>query len=73
MDLSICTGNRQDASDGVVRGICFHNDRGVWNEVGKNGRSGECMLERIESTSTVLGKDPRGVFPGEPGKGDHDV
>jgi len=28
-DLSICAGNRQDASDGVVRGIRFHDDRGI--------------------------------------------
>ena len=72
-DLSVCASNRQDASDGIVRGIRFHDDRGVQNEVGKDGRSGEGVLERIESMSTVLGKDPRGVFPGEPGKGDHDV
>jgi len=40
-DLSVCTGNRQDASDSVVRGIRFHDDRGVRNEVGKDGHSGE--------------------------------
>jgi len=72
-DLSVCAGNRQDASDGVVRGIRFHDDRGVQNEVGKDGRSGEGVLESVEGTLTVLGEVPRSVFPGEPGKRDHDV
>jgi len=60
-DLSICTGNRQDASDGVVRGISFHDDRGIRNEVGKDGRSGEGVLESVEGMSTVLGEVPRSV------------
>jgi len=50
MDLSVCAGNRQDASNGVVRGICFHDDRGVQNEVGKDGRGGEGVLESVEGT-----------------------
>jgi len=41
--------------------------------VGKDGCSGEGMLESVEGTSTVLGEVPRSVFPGEPGKWDHDV
>ena len=41
--------------------------------MGKDGRSGEGVLESIEGTSTVLGEVPRSVFPGEPGKRDHDV
>jgi len=32
-DLSICAGNRQDASDSIVRGIHFHDDRGIQNKV----------------------------------------
>ena len=71
MDLSVCAGNRQDASNGVVRGIRFHNDRGVQNEMGKDGCSGEGVLESIESTSTVLGEDPRSIFLGELGKRNH--
>jgi len=72
-DLSIGAGDRQDASDGEVRGICFHDDRGVQNEVGKDVCSGEGVLESVEGTSTVFGEVPRGVFPGEPGKRDHNV
>ena len=71
MDLSIKAGDRQDTSDYIVRGICFHNDRGVWNKMDKDECSGEGVLESIKSTSTVLGEDPRSIFLGEPGKRDH--
>ena len=73
MNLSVGASDRQDASDGIVRGIRFHNDRGVRNEMGKDGCSGEGMLESIEGTSTVLGEVPRSIFLGEPGKRNHDV
>jgi len=41
--------------------------------MGKDGHSGEGVLESIESVSTVLREYPRGIFPGEPGKRDHNV
>jgi len=41
--------------------------------MGKDGCSGEGMLESIEGTSTVLREVPRSIFPGEPGKRDHNV
>jgi len=72
-NLSVSASNRQDASDGIVRGICFHDDRGVWNEVGKDGHGSEGVLESIEGTSTVLREIPRSIFLGEPGKRDHNV
>jgi len=72
-NLSVGASDRQDASDGIVRGIHFHDDRGVWNRMGKDGCSGEGMLESIEGTLTVLREIPRSVFPGEPGKWNHDV
>jgi len=72
-DFSIGAGDRQDTSDGIVGGIRFHNDRGIWNKVSKDGCSGEGMLESIESVLTVLGEDPRSIFPGEPGERDHNV
>ena len=43
-NFSVSTGNRQDASDGVVGGISFHDDRGIRNKVGEYGCSGEGML-----------------------------
>ena len=73
MNLSIGASDRQDASDGVVRGISFHDDRGIWNKVGEDGRSSEGMLESIERTSTVLREIPRSIFLGEPGKRNHNV
>ena len=33
MNLSVRAGDRQDASDGIVRGVCFHYDRGIQNKV----------------------------------------
>ena len=73
MDFSICAGNRQNASDSVVRGISFNNDRGVQNKMGKDRHSGEGMFESIERMSTVLGEIPRSILPGEPGEGNHNV
>jgi len=72
-NLSIGASDRQDASDGVVGGISFHDDRGIQNEVGKDGRSGEGVLESIERASTVLREVPRSIFPGEPGKWNHNI
>ena len=68
-NLSISASDRQDASDGIVGGISFHDDRGIQNEVGKDGCSGEGMLESVEGTLTVLGEVPRSIFLGEPGEG----
>jgi len=31
------------------------------------------MLESIEGTLTVLREVPRSIFPGEPGKGNHNI
>ena len=72
-NLSIGASDRQDTSDSIVRGISFHNDRGIWNEVSEYGHSGEGVLESVEGTSTVLGEVPRSIFPGEPGERDHNV
>jgi len=57
----------------LVRGIGFHDDRGIRNEVSENGHSGEGMLKCIERMSTVLGEIPRGILLCELGKGDHYV
>jgi len=72
-NLSVSASDRQDASDSVVRGISLHDDRGIRNKVGEDGHSSEGMLESVEGTSTVLGEVPRSIFPGEPGKRNHDV
>ena len=72
-DLSIGAGDRQDTSDSVVRGVHFHNDRGVWNKVSEYRHGSEGVLESIESALTVLRENPRGILPGEPGKRDHNV
>ena len=73
MNLSVSAGDRQDTSDSIVGGISFHNNRGVQNEVSEYGHSSEGVLESIERALTVLREVPRSVFPGEPGKRDHDV
>ena len=40
-NLSVSASDRQDDSDSVVGGISFHDNRGIQNEVGENGRSSE--------------------------------
>jgi len=73
MNLSVSTSNRQDASNSIVRGMSFHDDRGVWNEVSEDRHSDEGMLESIERMLTVLREVPKSIFLGEPGKRDHNV
>jgi len=72
-DLSVGAGDRQDTSNSVVRGVRFHNDRGVRNKVSEYECGSEGVLESIESTSTVLGEDPRSIFLGEPGEWNHNI
>ena len=67
MNFSVHTGDRQDTCDSIVRGIGFHSDRGVWDEVGEDGCSSEGVLEHVEGASTVLREIPGSIFPGEPG------
>ena len=64
-NLSISASDRQDTSDSIVRGVSFHDDRGIRNEVGEDGHSGEGMLESVEGTLTVLREVPRSIFLGE--------
>jgi len=40
-NLSVGAGDKQDASDSIVGGISFHDDRGIQNEVGEDGCSSE--------------------------------
>jgi len=61
-DLSFGAGNRQDTSDSVVRGISFHDDRGVRNEVSEDQCSGEGMLQSIERISIVLRESSKEHF-----------
>jgi len=72
-NLSVGASDRQDASDSIVRGISFHDNRGVRNEVSEYGCGSEGVFESIERASTVLGEVPRSIFPGEPGKRNHNV
>jgi len=72
-NLSVSASDRQDASNSIVEGISFHDNRGVQNEVSEDGCSSEGMLQHVEGALTVLREVPRSIFPGEPGKRDHDV
>jgi len=72
-NLSVGAGDRQDASNSVVGGVSFHNDRGIQDEVGEDGHSSEGMLESVERVSTVLREIPRSILPGEPGEGNHNI
>jgi len=56
MNLSIGASDRQDASDSIVGGISFHDNRGVRNEVSQYGRGSEGVFESIERALTVLGE-----------------
>ena len=71
--LTISAGNRKYTSDGVVRGISLHSNRGIRNEVSEDGCGGEGMFEGIEGATTLFGEIPRSILLGELGQWDRDV
>ena len=47
MDFSVYAGNRQDASDGIVRGICFHDDTVTPKPLSITNHNGLCTAIRV--------------------------
>ena len=58
----------QDCSKGVVRGISFYHDGGVWDPVCKYWSRGESFLQFVEGFSAVVRPVPGYVLPGESGE-----
>ena len=64
-DLLIRTTNGENASDGIVRGICLHDDRSVWNPMGEDRHGGEGVFEVLEGRATGVTEVPENTFVGE--------
>src|SRR6266481_5679071 len=53
----------QDCSKGIVRGVSFYHDGGVWDPVCKYWGHGESFLQFVEGFSAVVHPVPGYVLP----------
>ena len=61
-DLLIRTMNGENASDGVVRGICLYNDQSIWNPMGEDRSRGEGIFEVLEGGVTGVTEVPGNMY-----------
>ena len=66
-NLLVRTMNGENASDGIVRGICLYNDQSVWNPMGEDRSGGEGIFEVLEGGATGVTEVPGNTFVGEVG------
>ena len=66
-DLLVRTMNGENASDGIVRGICLYNDRSVRNPMGEDGSRGEGFSEFLKDGATGVMEVPRNTFASKAG------
>ena len=57
--------NRHNASDGIVGGVCLHDDWSVWNSIGKDRSRDEGIFEILEGGATGVTEVPGNTFAGE--------
>ena len=62
MDLAIIKGDGEYSSDGVVRGISFHCDRDIRNEMHEDWSHSEGVFKGIKRPVTFLREVPRSTF-----------
>src|ERR1700721_2930147 len=72
-DLAGVRLNRQNGAQGVVGGVCFHDDWFIGNPVGEDGGGDEGRLQRVEGFPSVVREIPRNTLPSKAGKGDYYV
>ena len=72
-DLLIRTMNGENASDGIVGGICLCNDRGVQNLIGEDRSGGEDVFEVLEGRATGVTEVPGNTFMGKVGQRSDDT
>src|ERR1700679_2011591 len=65
--------NRQNGAQGVVGGVCFHDDWSIGDPVGEDGGRDEGRLQHIEGFPSVVREIPRNTLPSKAGKRDHYV
>ena len=67
-DLLIRTMNRENASDGIVRGICLYDDWSIWNLMGEDRSRDEGIFEVLEGGMTGVTEVPGNTFVDEAGQ-----
>ena len=66
-NLLVRTTNGENASDGIVRGVCLHDERSIQNPMGGDRSGGEGFLEFLEGRATGVTEVPRNTFVGKAG------
>ena len=64
-DLLVRTTNGENASNGIVGGVCLYDDRSVWNPMGEDRSGGEGIFEVLEGGATGVTEVPGNTFAGE--------
>src|SRR6267154_1077571 len=72
-ELIIRTLDRENTSDGIIGGISLNDNGHIRHPVRKHRSSGEGGLESGESSPTIVGEVPRGIFASKTSEGNHDV
>ena len=67
-DLLIRTTNGENASDGIVGGICLHDDQSIWDLMGEDRSRGESVFEVLEGGAIGVTEVSRNTFAGETGQ-----
>ena len=67
-NLLIRTMNGENASDGIVKGICLYDDQSIQNPMGEDRSGGEGIFEVLEDGATGVTEVPWNTFAGEAGQ-----
>ena len=65
--------NRENASNGIVRSICLHDNQSICNPMGEDKSRGEGVFGVLEGRATKVIKVPGNIFAGEAGQKSDDT
>ena len=72
-NLLVRTTNGENASDGIVGGVCLYDDRSVRNPMGEDRSGGESVFEVLEGGATGVTEVLGNTFVGEAGQRSDDT
>ena len=72
-NLLIRTTNGENASDGIVGGVCLYDDESVQNPMGEDRSGGEGIFEVLEDRATGVTEVLGNTFVGETGQRSDDA
>ena len=72
-NLFIRTTNGENASNGIVRGVCLYDDQSVQNPMSEDRSRGEGIFEVLEGGATRVTEVPENTFVGEVGQRSDDT